>query len=88
MIGVALTAVLTVRLRGWRAVALRTRRTVRRDRRRRVRRAGRAVAPDHPRQNGYGILSTPAELAGFTGDATLLTDDYAPVDQLLTPTRG
>lgn len=46
------------------------------------------MAPDHPRQNGYGILSTPAELAGFTGDATLLTDDCAPVDQLLTPTRG
>jgi spermidine synthase len=28
---------------------------------------------------------TGAELAAWTGDATVLTDDYAPVDQLLTP---
>ena len=28
---------------------------------------------------------TGAELAGWTGDAAVLTDDYAPVDQLLTP---
>ena len=26
-----------------------------------------------------------ADLAGWTGDAPVLTDDYAPVDQLLTP---
>ncbi len=28
---------------------------------------------------------TDAELAAWTGDAAVLTDDYAPVDQLLTP---
>jgi spermidine synthase len=28
---------------------------------------------------------TGAELAAWTGDASVLTDDYAPVDQLLTP---
>jgi spermidine synthase len=28
---------------------------------------------------------TGAELAAWTGDAAVLTDDYAPVDQLLTP---
>jgi SAM-dependent methyltransferase len=30
-----------------------------------------------------GILSTPEEVATFIGSATLLTDDFAPVDQLL-----
>ena len=25
------------------------------------------------------------DLTGFVGDAPVLTDDYAPVDQLLTP---
>lgn len=30
-----------------------------------------------------GILADPGELAAFVGDAPLLTDDYAPVDQLL-----
>ena len=33
----------------------------------------------------YGILGTEQEVAGFVGDAPLLTDDYAPVDQLLSP---
>jgi hypothetical protein len=28
---------------------------------------------------------TGAELAAWTGDAAVMTDDYAPVDQLLTP---
>jgi hypothetical protein len=28
---------------------------------------------------------TGAELAAWTGEAAVLTDDYAPVDQLLTP---
>lgn len=31
---------------------------------------------------------TGAELAAWTGDAAVLTDDYAPVDQLLTPYAG
>ena len=31
---------------------------------------------------------TGAELAAWTGDAAVLTDDYAPVDQLLTRTRA
>jgi hypothetical protein len=31
------------------------------------------------------VLSTPAELDDFVGDSPALTDDYAPVDQLLTP---
>ena len=31
---------------------------------------------------------TGAELADWTGDASVLTDDYAPVDQLLTPYLG
>jgi predicted membrane-bound spermidine synthase len=29
------------------------------------------------------ILADPAEVAAFVGDATILTDDFAPVDQLL-----
>jgi hypothetical protein len=33
----------------------------------------------------YGVLSAEQELTEFIGDAPLLTDDYAPVDQLLTP---
>ena len=32
----------------------------------------------------WGVI-TGAELAAWTGDAAVLTDDYAPVDQLLTP---
>jgi hypothetical protein len=31
---------------------------------------------------------TGAELAKWTGNASVLTDDYAPVDQLLTPYLG
>ena len=34
-----------------------------------------------------GILATPAEVAEFVGDATILSDDFAPVDQLLAPWR-
>ena len=34
-----------------------------------------------------GILATPAEVAAFVGDARILTDDFAPVDQLLAPWR-
>jgi hypothetical protein len=30
-----------------------------------------------------GILEDPAEVAAFVGDAPVLTDDFAPVDQLL-----
>ena len=30
-----------------------------------------------------GILADPAEVAAFIGDARALTDDFAPVDQLL-----
>jgi hypothetical protein len=33
------------------------------------------------------VLADAAELRSFVGDAPLLTDDYAPVDQLLTPYR-
>jgi hypothetical protein len=33
------------------------------------------------------VLADPAALSTFVGDAPLLTDDYAPVDQLLTPYR-
>ena len=33
-------------------------------------------------------IGTPAEITEFVGDAPLLTDDYAPVDQLLTPRRS
>ena len=29
-----------------------------------------------------------ADLAAWVGDASVLTDDYAPVDQLLTPYRA
>jgi hypothetical protein len=31
------------------------------------------------------VLADPAGLRAFVGDTPLLTDDYAPVDQLLTP---
>jgi spermidine synthase len=31
-----------------------------------------------------GILSDPAEVAAFIGDASVLSDDFAPVDQLLS----
>jgi len=33
---------------------------------------------------GWRVIDD-ADLAGWTGDAPVLTDDYAPVDQLLTP---
>jgi spermidine synthase len=33
--------------------------------------------------NSTGILADPAEVAVFVGDAPVLTDDFAPVDQLL-----
>jgi spermidine synthase len=36
------------------------------------------------RGSDWGLI-TGAELAGWTDDAPVLTDDYAPVDQLLTP---
>jgi spermidine synthase len=35
----------------------------------------------------WGVI-TGAELAKWTGNASVLTDDYAPVDQLLTPYLG
>jgi hypothetical protein len=31
------------------------------------------------------VLADPVAVREFIGDAPLLTDDYAPVDQLLTP---
>jgi hypothetical protein len=31
-----------------------------------------------------GLLAEPGEVASFAGDARVLTDDFAPVDQLLT----
>ncbi|MEV8376535.1 fused MFS/spermidine synthase [Kribbella sp. NPDC056861] len=34
---------------------------------------------------GAGYIDDPAAIRQFIGDAPLLTDDYAPVDQLLTP---
>ncbi|WP_433005834.1 fused MFS/spermidine synthase [Kribbella sp. CA-294648] len=51
------------------------------------------VAADQPlpgtairrRYGADGYLDDPAALRQFIGDAPLLTDDYAPVDQLLTP---
>ena len=36
------------------------------------------------RGSDWGLI-TGAELAAWTDDAPVLTDDYAPVDQLLTP---
>jgi hypothetical protein len=33
---------------------------------------------------GWGVL-TGEELADWAGEAPVLTDDFAPVDQLLTP---
>ena len=33
----------------------------------------------------HGHLAGGAELDAFVGDAAVLTDDFAPVDQLLTP---
>jgi spermidine synthase len=51
------------------------------------------VAADQPlpgtairrRYGADGYLDDPAAIRQFIGDAPLLTDDYAPVDQLLTP---
>jgi hypothetical protein len=34
---------------------------------------------------GAGVIGDPAQLRSYAGDAPILTDDYAPVDQLLTP---
>ena len=39
------------------------------------------------RKADWGVI-TGAELAAWTGDAAVLTDDYAPVDQLLSPYVG
>ena len=36
------------------------------------------------RPDGHQVIGTPEELAGFCRDAPLLTDDYAPVDQLIS----
>jgi hypothetical protein len=36
------------------------------------------------RGTGYDVLST-GQVEDFAGDAAILTDDFAPVDQLLTP---
>jgi spermidine synthase len=38
--------------------------------------------------DGHQMLATPDQIAAFVQDAPLLTDDYAPVDQLLTPNPG
>ena len=35
------------------------------------------------RASDTGILADPGEVEAFIGDAPILTDDYAPVDQLL-----
>jgi hypothetical protein len=35
-----------------------------------------------------GTVSTPEQALAFAGDAQVLTDDDAPVDQLLTPHRS
>jgi spermidine synthase len=44
-----------------------------------------SVAADIKRRGAEWDVITGAELAAWTGDAPVLTDDYAPVDQLLTP---
>lgn len=31
-----------------------------------------------------GIIAAPAEVDGFVDDGSILTDDFAPVDQLLS----
>jgi hypothetical protein len=36
------------------------------------------------RAGELGVIAEPEQVAGFAGDAPTLTDDYAPVDQLLT----
>jgi len=38
------------------------------------------------RAGELGMLGEPAQVAAFAGGSRILTDDYAPVDQLLTPT--
>lgn len=43
------------------------------------------AAQNARRGGGDAILSTEAELDGFVGGATILTDDFAPVDQLISP---
>ena len=43
------------------------------------------VAAENTRRGRDDELLTGAELADFAGDAQVLTDDHAPVDQLLTP---
>jgi len=44
---------------------------------------GAAIRQRYGDDNGY--LDDPAAIKKYIGDAPLLTDDYAPVDQLLTP---
>lgn len=44
---------------------------------------GTAIRKRYGADDGY--LDDPAAIKQFIGDAPLLTDDYAPVDQLLTP---
>ena len=39
------------------------------------------------RKVDWGVI-TGGELAAWTGDASVLTDDYSPVDQLLSPYVG
>ena len=62
----------------------------RRERRARGERRSRWTWPrSRPTSSGWGetastgILAGPAAVATFIGDATILSDDYAPVDQLL-----
>ena len=45
----------------------------------------RAIAAELAARGSDWGLITGAELAAWTDDAPVLTDDYAPVDQLLTP---
>lgn len=45
-----------------------------------------AIVPSAPAQDGDELL-TGGAAAAFIGDARPLTDDYAPVDQLLSQAR-
>jgi spermidine synthase len=42
-------------------------------------------AAQEAKTDGHELIGTPDQIAGFVQDAPLLTDDFAPVDQLLTP---
>ena len=44
-----------------------------------------SIAASTKKRGADWDVITGAELAAWTGDAAVLTDDYAPVDQLLTP---